>query len=225
MTHGETAILLFALKPATEARRKALLKGKGYKHNLELQRKLYRNIQHSLLQSPYPVLHCDDSKQVGTGFAERFCNAIEEVFQQGFENVIILGSDTPGLQSCHILESGVRLESGTATLSPTHSGGACLIAITRSHYQRSRFLAIRWQSRNTLQDLQDLLNAEIRESFLDLNTSNDALRFAISSHKHFIACWLKQLLLQPEQALMEQLLIRNPFITFNLSFRGPPVLV
>ncbi|CAN0575163.1 unnamed protein product, partial [Ectocarpus sp. 12 AP-2014] len=46
-----------------------------------------------------PYFHISEKEQTGNSFGERFTNAIQTVFDKGYEHIITVGNDTPQLKT------------------------------------------------------------------------------------------------------------------------------
>jgi hypothetical protein len=89
-----------------------------------------------------PPIHC----QSGRGFAERFENAIETIAQLGYDEIVAVGRDCPGLRALDIEQAFAELASKKLVLGPDHRGGCYLIAFRAR--DRALLRNIRWK-RNT----------------------------------------------------------------------------
>jgi hypothetical protein len=124
-----------------------------------------------------PRIHC----QSGRGFAERFENAIETMTQLGYDEVVAVGRDCPGLRALDIEHAFAELASKKLILGPDHRGGCYLIAFRGA--DRELLRDVRWK-RNT--DCAQLLQrAGAAHVFLlpvkqDLDSWSDVQIFARS---------------------------------------------
>jgi 2-phospho-L-lactate guanylyltransferase (CobY/MobA/RfbA family) len=85
-------------------------------------------------------------RQSGRGFAERFENAIETIAQLGYDEVVAVGRDCPGLRALDIEHAFAELASKKLVLGPDHRGGCYLIAFRTA--DRELLRDVRWK-RNT----------------------------------------------------------------------------
>ena len=85
-------------------------------------------------------------RQSGRGFAERFENAIETMAQLGYDEVVAVGRDCPGLHALDIEQAFAELASKKLVLGPDHRGGCYLIAFRAA--DRELLRDVRWK-RNT----------------------------------------------------------------------------
>lgn len=89
-----------------------------------------------------PCLH----RQTGRSFAARFENAIEQIAKLGYEEIVAIGRDCPGLRASDIERAFAELASHKLVLGPDHRGGCYLIAFRSTDRQLLR--GVRWK-RNT----------------------------------------------------------------------------
>lgn len=85
-------------------------------------------------------------QQRGQGFGPRLANAFEDIFALGYEHVIAIGNDSPGLSPAAILHAAEALQSGQTVLGPATDGGVYLIGLSQSRWNRPAFLAIPWET-------------------------------------------------------------------------------
>jgi hypothetical protein len=85
-------------------------------------------------------------RQSGRGFAERFENAIETMAKLGYDEVVAVGRDCPGLRARDIEQAFDELASKKLVLGPDHRGGCYLIAFRAA--DRALLRDVRWK-RNT----------------------------------------------------------------------------
>jgi glycosyltransferase A (GT-A) superfamily protein (DUF2064 family) len=118
-------------------------------------------------------------RQSGRGFAERFENAIETLARLGYDEVVAVGRDCPGLHAFDIEHAFAELASKKLVLGPDHRGGCYLIAFRAA--DRELLREVRWK-RNT--DCAQLLRrAGAQNVFLlpvkqDLDSWSDVRIFA-----------------------------------------------
>lgn len=187
---NKTAILIFANSAEKEVERKSFLSTEVFstlnKQTLKTVEKA--GIKHFLFS---------EKEQVGNNFGERFTNAIETLFNKGFDNVITIGNDTPHLKVRHLLETQQNLSANNLVLGPSKDGGFYLMGIKKEHFNKKTFLKLPWQT-NQLQkciaSISKLKNLEI--TFLELLNDIDKkedIQFIIDSSKTISASILSLL--------------------------------
>lgn len=181
--NGNCAILYFAYRPEKEAIRKPLLPHASVKTNTRIYKELQNQLFKQVAVLGLPIIHHHDRQQEGNGFAERLCNAIESSFAQGFDRLIILGNDTPGLHKNIYQNTLDLIESGKSVLASTQKGGAAIIAITQAQYSREHWLSIDWQSSATFSELSKRLSQSeiIAESIIELHKRSDIQSYILSN--------------------------------------------
>ena len=117
----------------------------------------------------------DDSQynkdlQQGNDLGERMLNAFKDQFDIGFDNVIIIGSDLPGLSS-KILEKGFKaLQDHDVVMGPAQDGGYYLLGM--GHLEEAVFKNKSWSTEQLLDEtISELINKNL--SFSLLETLND----------------------------------------------------
>ena len=129
-----------------------------------------------------PYFLFSEKEQFGASFGERFSNAIESVFNKGYDNIITVGNDTPHLTKTHIQKAYRALESETLVLGPSADGGFYLLGLSRFHFNPEEFKKLSWQtskvaneiSSQTLRDGGSILRLQ---SLFDLDDEEDLQKF------------------------------------------------
>jgi len=91
--------------------------------------------------------------QRGGNLGCRMHRQLQQGFAQGFEQVVLIGSDLPDLHSADLEQAFALLEQHDLVLGPAADGGYWLIGITRHGLQRSGaalFSGIPWSSDQVL---------------------------------------------------------------------------
>ncbi|MCB9770695.1 MAG: TIGR04282 family arsenosugar biosynthesis glycosyltransferase [Candidatus Omnitrophica bacterium] len=92
----------------------------------------------------------DWTVQVGDGLGERLTNAFEDQFNQGWNRVFALGTDSPHLSLQSLSPCFRCLEKSDIALGPTEDGGYYTIGMKRR--PGKLFRNIRWSTEYTLAD-------------------------------------------------------------------------
>ena len=186
--HSNTAILVFALDSFEEMKRKKIRKGNA------LFSALNKHTLAEVKKTGLPYVQCGGSCQEGNSFGERFSNAIKDLFEQGFENIIALGNDCPQLTKEHILQAASKLSSGKNVVAPSLDGGFNLLGIQKSAFHKVIFEKLSWQTEKllaeTLAYLEEVSSSpELLESFSDLDFVSDLERLATKVKSHSLALY------------------------------------
>ncbi len=174
-----------------------------------------------------PFFVWDEQLQQGNGFGERLANAIESVLKKGFEKVIVIGNDCLTLNSVHIHEAVIALQSHEHVLAPTKKGGSYLIGLTQKSFNKELFTTIRWQSSFTNNDLDKLFSFSVFHLPVqdDVNNYND-LREQVS---HLItADTIRMYVVSIIASFYNKAVCNSNFFFNNLTsasgLRAPPAL-
>lgn len=122
--------------------------------------------------------------QMGSTFAERLENAIEELAGLGYDEIVIIGRDCPDLETSDILLAFSRLDEFRLVLGPDHCGGCYLIAFHAS--ERELFRDVHWQQNSDCNELENLFGRERTFKLSvkqDLDTFDDVQRLARSTSR------------------------------------------
>ncbi|PWN05324.1 TIGR04282 family arsenosugar biosynthesis glycosyltransferase [Rhodohalobacter mucosus] len=182
---AHTAILLFSRTPESEARMKRLA-GRSDSRNKSVQQVLWRQTLDQLRAAPLPLVVISEERQRGTGFAERFSNAIADVFALGYEQVIAVGGDCPHLHDIPWHDIAAKLSGREAVLGPTQRNGAYLIGLSRHQFCEQTFRSLPWQQHSLLDSLKNYFlkrssGVYILRTKTDINTYGDLERYLFHS--------------------------------------------
>ena len=134
----------------------------------------YEFIDHTkrvIKESNIPFELYFDHAQEGS-FGVKLAKAVSLVFDKGFQKVIVIGNDCPGLTS-NILQSAKRnLENNDLVIGPDRRGGVYLLGISKNIFRENIFAELPWQQAN-LFSLIKLKTLDIGISFVQLKTLTD----------------------------------------------------
>lgn len=136
----KTAILIFALSPDEEMRHKNINKA-----NL-LFTALSKHTLDTVQKTGLPYFHLTEKEQVGDSFGERFANAIQFVYDNGYDQVITIGNDSPHLIAQQILKSANSLSVAKVVLGPSMDGGFYLMGMHKSSFNVEHFKNLPWKT-------------------------------------------------------------------------------
>lgn len=224
----KTAILFFSRTPEQECREKVFLR-KNRKKNRQIARIFYESSLRSVQQSGLSFYLFDENKQTGSSFGERLSNAFLEVFEKGYDSVIAVGNDSPGLMSVRWPSVVQHLKKGNAVLGPTKRDGSYLIALSRKAFDKDQFTALPWQKQELLEALGCYLNQHSKSvvyltRYVDINHAGDLYSFIqlqlTGRQKHLVGI-LKQKLSTDSPYLVFHYL-QDQAILMPANMRAPP---
>lgn len=116
--------------------------------------------------------------QQGNNLGKRIYEAIKTVISQGYDRVIVIGSDSPTLQPDHVRKALENLETVDVCLGPSRDGGYYLIGMCQPH--KGLFEGIPWGEGNvfeiTLKKVRETgLKTLILPEWYDVDTPEDLL--------------------------------------------------
>lgn len=205
--NSKTAILVFANSPEVDAQRK------GIQHGEKLFEQLNQNLIQKVKRSRLPYFITTEKTQKGKNFGERFYNAISDVFESGYQQVITIGNDTPQLLTQHILKAHQALNQNNTILGPSVDGGFYILGIHKNTFDDLDFKNLAWQTSKLFNQIKSALIG-LQNNVLCLETFNDMDN--IESLKH-IQNFIHKISAQI-QHLISILIKRFEFIFFNLQF-------
>jgi glycosyltransferase A (GT-A) superfamily protein (DUF2064 family) len=196
----KTAILIFANSSQEEAKHKSIAQD-GTLFDV-LTATTLKTVKNSQL----PYFHFTEKHQIGVTFGERFSNAIQAVFDKGYEHVIAIGNDSPQLKVSHLLEAHSQLQSKKIVLGPTTDGGFYLMGLHKSQFEASVFKSLAWQTSNLAKQLYRLVSKQnvkivLLQRLFDIDTAQDIksmLAFSFQIPEKLLILLLNLLDLQKE---------------------------
>lgn len=163
---NKTAILLFARSGKEDEKHKSFWNGRALFD--ELNASTIRKISRTGLD----YIHYSEKEQKGSGFGERFTNAIQEVFDLGYDWIITVGNDTPKLGSIGIIRALSLMEEHDMVIGPSADGGFYLMGLKKELFNCQAFLKLPWQTSALLRALKELIPSE-SYSWAHLKTMHD----------------------------------------------------
>jgi glycosyltransferase A (GT-A) superfamily protein (DUF2064 family) len=222
----QTAILLFSRNPQEEVTTKKLT----FRRSQEAIRTLLKHSLRQAHKTNLPLFTCYSPQQRGDTFGERLANAMEDVFTKGYNNVLVVGNDSPGLSAGLLLKANKALLEGQLVLGPALDGGVYLIGINRAAYDRHQFLDLLWET----PDLQASWQNYISEKNLsvtrlcglaDIDTVADFWQFFRHYQTGLLARRLSACLHTGTAFVVLLNITTAPLLQIitSLQYRGPPV--
>lgn len=178
-----------------------------------------------------PVFEIGDTQQVGENFGERLSNAIDDIFQKGFDSLITIGNDCPDLKTSDLQKAEELLETQNFVLGPDLRGGLYLIGIQKKAFQKSDFQKLDWQTDNLKSSFLNFANSlNFRTVFLDrkidINYHKDLVDFVNQCSNQIITTKIISLLQFPAMAFIKIVDGIKIFgFSLHLVLRGPPSVI
>lgn len=93
----------------------------------------------------FPSVQC--FRQRGSDIGQRMFFALQDVFAQGFERIVLIGSDSPDLPANFVNDAFVKLALADVVLGPATDGGYYLIGCKPESLVQSFFQDIPWSTK------------------------------------------------------------------------------
>lgn len=170
-----------------------------------------------------------DGKTYGQSFKERIKGAVSAIFQLGYQNLIIVGDDTPNLSAVNLVEAQKNFASKTSTIGPSSDGGSYLISLSKENFQQGVFENLEWQSSHFHEQLLNNLDRlsiryQLLKTCIDLDNETSISIFLSQPSHSKIQKILASILLEIIKKKTESLIIKHRFIPHHPD-RGPPLIV
>ena len=224
------AIIYFSRNAAIEGLHKSWFKKKASEKNTLLAKVLIDQSFGSIQNLDLPVFHYHEGNQRGITFGEKLANAYADVFALGYNAVISMGNDTPEIIHIDWQKIKNELADGRCVIGASHRGGAYLIGITASSFEKISFQNLPWKSGKLFQDLTAYCqkNGELPvllNALPDINVYQDLIKWLQRAKSRTIQTQILQILQLGTSSLFENLGLRRPnlFINQQLPSRAPPI--
>ncbi|QNF35263.1 DUF2064 domain-containing protein [Adhaeribacter swui] len=148
---AHTAVLLFTRTSTEEARAKKFTP--GTRRNKAIIRQLINRTKLLVQQAGLPLIVIDSAKQKGETFGERLQHAVQQVVNAGYEQVICLGNDSPGLTPGLIRLAAAKLQHQDFVFGRAADGGVYLIGLRQPTLSKLNFATIPWHTAQVFQEL------------------------------------------------------------------------
>lgn len=109
--------------------------------------------------------HCYKA-QTGNNLGERLRNAFDKAFEEGFSNVVVIGSDSPDLPVHYLIESFEALAEHDTVIGPANDGGYYLIGFSREGFIPEVFDNISWSTDSVFEQTVSILKQHGRKEYL-----------------------------------------------------------
>jgi rSAM/selenodomain-associated transferase 1 len=97
-------------------------------------------------------------RQTGKDLGQRMKNAFLQAFSNGFDKVVLIGSDLPDLPAEYLELVFKALETNDVVLGPSSDGGYYLIGFAKEAFLPDVFKGITWSSADVLEQTLNILN-------------------------------------------------------------------
>jgi hypothetical protein len=224
----QTAILVFSRSAHEEAKAKNFTKHFGKKSGFALANQLINYTLSEAKKSQLPVFSDFLNYQQGNNFGERLANAIEEVFSFGFAKVIVIGGDSPSINSPLLKQINQTLIDHDLVIGPAADGGVYFIGVSKNGYSRNNFIHIPWLTPHVFDAFKNYASI-LKLSFATGSLGEDVDDIASFQH------WLKNAFFHKLYAVLKIILplagkIKRPVLKLVFhqpyssasTLRGPP---
>lgn len=167
MSQAKTVILAFVRTAEEEVKVKQLAgRAAGLRAQHTVVSQLNQRLKRTIANTDLPVIWLSGEQQLGSNFGERITHAIKYAFDQGYENVMVVGNDCPRLTTSLLKKADAALQNSKLVVGKTPEGGAYLIGIHRSVFDPIAFKNLPWQTARLSDALSKSENFRILESNL-----------------------------------------------------------
>ncbi|MCB4797711.1 DUF2064 domain-containing protein [Neotamlana laminarinivorans] len=136
--------------------------------NKKLSETLDNNTLKKVKATGLNYFHYTEKDQIGNSFGERFTNAITDIFNLGYSQIITIGNDTPQLKVKHILQAKELVENNQPVLGPSLDGGFYLLAIGKKQFNAKQFKNFNWQTSQVFKQVFNYIQPQLKQQSIHL---------------------------------------------------------
>ena len=119
--------------------------------------------------------------QQGNALGERMINAFNTIFNAGFRNIILVGTDAPGITADLMNDALSLLKNYKCVIGPSDDGGYYLIGLSQSFY--NLFHEMEWSTdtvfSKTVERLKQINSTyRVVEKMIDIDTKEDLKKWS-----------------------------------------------
>ncbi len=195
---GENCLVIFVRNPEKGKVKTRLAEDFGEEETLELYKNFIKDILERTASDRYKTrvfswppgsdVHLmktfgkshEYRHQKGGDLGKRMYHAFVDTFAEGFERVILIGSDIPHIDFSVIEEGFFKLEKSDAVIGPANDGGYYLIGFHKGKLSEEFFKEIEWGVesvyRKTIDKLSTVKHSTV-ESMSDIDYFEDLVNF------------------------------------------------
>jgi hypothetical protein len=228
-TEIKIALMVYGKTPSIQASQKQLFGSKNRTKSYQIFEQLNQHTQVISKKSNIDCIWIYEHEVTGNTFGTRYSKAFESIFEQGYDFVISIENDIPGLNESHIQIAASRSAKHQAMLGPTQDGGDYLIAIHSESFDAELFAKLPWNTNQLHDALNTYLTVADQEVFqlvelIDIDDFNSFSKSARQTTRGFF----HKLFIRILQSIQEYTKSKNP--TFNPTLihqdhplRAPPL--
>ncbi|MBD0850576.1 TIGR04282 family arsenosugar biosynthesis glycosyltransferase [Maribacter arenosus] len=204
-----TAILVFALSSKAEKKRKKIQNAD------QLFTAFSEHTLRIAVRTELPYFHYSEKEQEGDSFGERFTNAIQDIFNRGYRQIITIGNDSPQLKASHIQRAALLLAQNKSVIGPSADGGFYLMGLHRKNFDPEKFKDLPWQTSKLASRLErDFLNTPFEfvplERLVDIDDSQDLT--ILSKYTNQLTYCIKRIVLSLIATTVSYYKTEHPYI-------------
>ncbi len=114
--------------------------------------------------------------QQGNDLGERMNNAFKDGFENGYQNIVLIGSDLPDISEDSIKKAFDLLKTSDTVFGPAEDGGYYLVGMKQLH--KNLFNNIPWSTSRVLEETMKVLESQsisvgLLETLNDIDTFED----------------------------------------------------
>jgi len=192
---NKNLVIMFVKEPKLGFVKTRLSKDCGEKFTLDLYKCFVHDLINTLKLSEFDFKLCAYPKldlinkefgdfnnflQSNGDLGLKMKNAFQSQFKNGYEKIVLIGSDTPHISRETIDKSFLKLNTNDVILGPSLDGGYYLIAFSKQKFYDEVFKNISWSTESVLEETLQKLHGKqvyLLHSLNDIDVLNDLNNF------------------------------------------------
>lgn len=136
------------------------------------------------------------SVQVGKDLGAKMCHAFMQEFENEYDNIVLIGTDTPHFEHKLLHEAFQALKTKPCVIGPSCDGGYYLIGFNKNGFEKKVFSGVQWSTSKVLHETLQRIHEDkvyFLQELNDIDTLQDMNEYYERYHKslsnlHTIAC-------------------------------------
>ncbi|MGH1337648.1 MAG: TIGR04282 family arsenosugar biosynthesis glycosyltransferase [Aureispira sp.] len=203
--NNQTAILIFTRTAQEEAQQKWSAQLGSAANGRHIAQTLIAHTRKVAKATGYPVIEVSTQHQQGQSFGARLSHAIQNIWNRGFENVLIVGTDTPSISTKLLQQAANQITPTQSVIGAATDGGAYLIGLHYRQFNADSFATLPWQQEELYRALSAHLSQDDQALHLlpilsDIDHWEALVHFIQTTPLSLLQVRLRYYLLSSEQA-------------------------
>ncbi|XOV68360.1 MAG: DUF2064 domain-containing protein [Fluviicola sp.] len=186
MRADKTAVIFFSRTQVSESQSKIF--DPSFYVNAKITSAIISRSLKTLRKTGLDIIYYNEYLQEAELFGENIVGAFQYGFDQGYDQLILVGNDCVELSASDVLNASDQIKKSDIVLGPDYRGGLYLIGLNRNSFEKnkSNFQQLSWRQQNLWRDCVFAFPefCELRRLH-DINSLHDLRKFILTNQSSF----------------------------------------